>query len=306
MKTPATMMGCMFNCERDRQECKNEAREKLGCAKSSFQQRCADDCRLSGSCRKTCKIQNHGMGFKMCHWGCLNMCRVACEKKARVVAGQVSLHRRCERYIAKNRYIDYLQSRVELKKKRSKVPKAAYVKYDAVLMKKRRRVAVFLKKYRCMTVKKNPFCSKVRVNVKCKNASNDVHGTKMRTIQSEIAKLEVQQKNACKKKPVVVAVKKPIVKKPAAKRPNSKGPVKKPMVHACTKARELKAQVKAKYDERVKLANQLNEWLKKGKLTNKDDQLKRDQLSQQVNVVRDALVNLLREARNAELACKKK
>jgi len=235
------------------------------------------------------------------------MCRVACEKKARVVAGQVSLHRRCERYIAKNRYIDFLQARVDLKKKRSKGPKAAYVKYDATLARKRRRVGVFLNKYRCLTVKKNPFCSKVKVHVPCKKGAADAHGIKMRTIRAEIAKLQIQQKNTCKKK---VAAKKPVAK-PAAKRPASKKPVatkpaaKKPVSDLCSKVPAFKAQIKSLYEKRVKLANELNAIIKKGKITNKDEQLKRDALSQQVNQVRDQLVTLLRETRNAQLTCKK-
>jgi len=296
--------GCLYDCSRDKQDCKREAREKLSCPKSSFQARCSDDCRLSSDCRKTCKINPRGQSVQICSWNCLNSCRKTCERKARVILGRVSLHRRCERYLAKSRYIAYLQSRVDLKKKQSKKPNARHTKFDSVLASKRRRVQVFLNKYKCLSVKPNPFCSKVKVHVKCKNAP-DAHGKKMREINGEIAKLTTQMKNSCKKvkkaaPKVVVVPKSPAVNKPAT-------PVKAPVVpkNVCADLPKLKAQIKQLYEQRTTMAKSLATLIQQGPPKTKEASLARDKVSQQVNALRDQLVVLLRNARNAQLACKK-
>jgi hypothetical protein len=208
---------------------------------------------------------------------------------------------RCNRYLVKQKYIEYLQRRVNNKKKKMKTPSEALVRYDSVLARKRSRVTRFIERFKCLTVRKNPFCSKVQLLSPCKNAP-DTHGTTMRTIKAQITRLNAIKSNLCKPKKVP---KKKAVPAPNVTPVTPSTPSKIiPVVGNCSELNKLKAEINTLYTRRLVVTTQLAVLTKKMNAVGSKDtkeSLEKDKVSREAIELREKVFVFLRKARNAQI-----
>jgi len=196
---------------------------------------------------------------------------------------------RCNRYQTKQKYIDFLQAKVDKGKKNKKTPVARLaklLKMQKSLEKKKLRVLAYLNKNKCLSIKKSPFCSKVSVNTKC-DKGNDVFGEKMRSIKARIMEVTAKKAKLCQKKAAP--------KKGAA---------------TCPQLNSIKAQIKSVYVKQTKTSTNLSNLTKalKAKKTpiTKPEQLNKDKVSQLNQKLKAQVVALLRKAREAKKDCDNK
>jgi len=218
---------------------------------------------------------------------------------------------RCSRYLVKQKYIEYLQARVNNKKKKMKTPSEALLRYDSILARKRARVTRFIEKFKCLTVRKNPFCSKVQLLSPCKNAP-DTHGQTMRTIKAQITRLNAIKSNLCKPKKVVAKKSAgPAPKVTPAKTPVTPAAPSKiiPLVGNCSELSKLKAEINTLYTRRLAVTTQLaalNPKMNASGSKDTKESREKDKVSQEAIALREKIVDLLRKARNAQIDCDKK
>jgi len=186
---------CAYRCTRRTRNCNIHCAKKNKCKRSSFELRCTDECKDSSNCLEKCNGSK--MGLFLCNAQCTKQCKVKCRKNAKKYLKKTNHFLQCRRQDMKRKYIEFLLSRIAEKKKDTKPNTDKLDKVEKTLLKKKDLVAKVIKKFECSRFKSSPFCSKVRVGLKCSKV--DPFVVSMANFKNKIAQLEKQKALLCSK-----------------------------------------------------------------------------------------------------------
>lgn len=214
---------CAYRCGRRRRQCNIKCAKTLKCKRSSFEERCKDECNDSDDCLTDCKDSKDGIFI--CKQRCSRKCKKTCRRGARKYLKRTNRYLKCRRQDGKKQYIEYLLSKITAQKKLGKSERLDQI--EKGLLRKKGLVQRNMDKYKCDKFKHSPFCSRVKVDYKCNKS--DKFSKIIADFNAKIKKVESAKKTICSaKRPASKSpAKRPSAKKPSAKKPSTKKPARK-------------------------------------------------------------------------------